>query len=149
MRNITTIIVISLIATIVIINTNNVFAKEHDLSQENKDTDTSPKKDCKGSDKCTVESQQDENCKGSDKCTVESQQELSQKNKNADMNPGWDCKGSDKCTVESQQQQTNQDMSCVKSAKCINQSTSHIVICKESSLCLVQYDGPFELSNPY
>ena len=133
MRNITTIIVISLIATILIINTNYVFAKEHDLSQENKDIDTSPKKDCKGSDKCTIESQQ----------------ELSQKNKNTDMNPGGDCKGSDKCTIESQQQQTNQDMSCVKSAKCINQSTSHIVICKENSMCLVQYDGPFELSNPY
>ena len=133
MGNITTIIVISLIATILIINTNYVFAKEHDLPQENKNTNTSPEKDCKGSDKCTIESQQ----------------ELSQKNKNTDMNPGGDCKGSDKCTIESQQQQTNQDMSCVKSAKCINQSTSHIVICKENSTCLVQYDGPFELSNPY
>jgi hypothetical protein len=104
MGNITTIIVISLIATILIINTDYVFAKEHDLPQENKNADTSPEKDCKGSDKCTI---------------------------------------------ESQQQQTNQDMSCVKSAKCINQSTSHIVICKENSMCLVQYDGPFELSNPY
>ena len=93
MRNITTIIVISLIATILIINTNYVFAKEHDLSQENKDIDTSPEKDCKGSDKCTIESQQDEDCKGSDKCTIESQQELSQKNKNTDMNPGWGLQG--------------------------------------------------------
>ena len=59
MRNITTIIVISLIATILIINTNYVFAKEHDLPQENKNTDTSPEKDCKGSDKCTIESQQE------------------------------------------------------------------------------------------
>jgi hypothetical protein len=100
MRNIPIIIVISLIATILIINTNYAFAKKQDLSQENKDTDE-------------------------------------------------DCKGSDKCTIESQQQQTNQDMSCVKSAKCINQATSHIVICKESSLCFVQYDGPFELSSPY
>jgi hypothetical protein len=130
MRNIPIIIVISLIATILIINTNYAFAKEQDLSQENKDTA--------------------EDCKGSDKCTIESQQDLSQKNKDTDMNSNEeDCKGSDKCTIESQQQQTNQDMSCVKSAKCINQATSHIVICKESSLCFVQYDGPFELSSPY
>ena len=105
MRNIPMIIVISLIVTILIINTNYAFAKEQDLSQENKDTDTN----------------------SNDK----------------------DCKGSDKCTIESQKQQTNQDMSCVNSAKCINQATSHIVICKESSLCIVQYDGPFELSSPY
>ena len=105
MRNITMIIVISLIATILIINTNYAFAKKHDLSQKNKDTDLNPKEE--------------------------------------------DCRGSDKCTIESQQQQTNQDMSCVKSAKCINQATSNIVVCKESSLCLVQYDGPFEISNPY
>ena len=133
MRNITIIIVISLIATILIIDTNYAFAKKHDLSQENKNTDTNPIKDCKGSGKCTIESQQDQ----------------SQKNKNTATNPGDDCKGSDKCTIESQQQQTNQDMSCVKSAKCVNQATSNIVICKESSMCLVQYDGPFELSNPY
>ena len=101
MRNIPIIIVISLIATILIINTNYAFAKEQGLSQENKDS----AEDCKGS--------------------------------------------SDKCTIESQQQHTNQEMSCVKSAKCINQATSHIIICKESSLCFVQYDGPFELSNPY
>ena len=124
------IIVISLIATILIINTNYAFAKKHDLSQENKDTD--------------------EDCRGSDKCTIESQQDLSQKNKDTDLNPyEKDCGASDKCTVESQQQKTNQDMSCVNSAKCINQATSHIVVCKESSLCLVQYDGPFEISNPY
>src|SRR5215213_3481947 len=101
MRNIPIIIVISLIATILIINTNYAFAKKQDLSQENKDTA--------------------EGCKGSDKCTIESQQDLSQENK--DTAEG--CKGSDKCTIESQQQQTNQDMSCVKSAKCINQATSH------------------------
>ena len=130
MRNITMIIVISLIATILIINTNYAFAKKHDLSQENKDTD--------------------EDCKSSGKCTVESQQDLSQENKDADLNPyEEECKSSGKCTVESQQQKTNQDMSCVNSAKCINQATSHIVVCKESSLCLVQYDGPFEISNPY
>jgi hypothetical protein len=130
MRNITIIIVISLIATILIINTNYAFAKKQDLSQENKDTG--------------------EDCKGSDRCTIESQQDLSQKNKDTDMNSNEeDCKGSDRCTIESQQQHTNQDMSCVKSEKCINQATSNIVICKESSLCLVQYDGPFELSSPY
>ena len=124
------IIVISLIATILIINTNYAFAKKHDLSQENKDAD--------------------EDCRASDKCTVESQQDLSQENKDADLNPyEEDCRASDKCTVESQQQKTNQDMSCVNSAKCINQATSHIVVCKESSLCLMQYDGPFEISNPY
>jgi hypothetical protein len=128
MGNITMIIVISLIATILIINTNYAFAKKHDLSQENKDED----------------------CRASDKCTVEPQQDLSQENKDADLNPyEEDCRASDKCTVESQQQKTNQDMSCVNSAKCINQATSHIVVCKESSLCLVQYDGPFEISNPY
>jgi hypothetical protein len=55
MRNITIIIVISLIATILIVNTNYVFAKKQDLSQENKDTG----EDCKGSDRCTIESQQD------------------------------------------------------------------------------------------
>ena len=132
MRNIPIIIVISLIATILIINTNYAFAKEQGLSQENKDS----AEDCKDS---------------SDKCTIESQQDLSQKSKDTDMNSDEkDCKGSsDKCTIESQQQHTNQEMSCVKSAKCINQATSHIIICKESSLCFVQYDGPFELSNPY
>ncbi len=125
------IIVISLIATILIINTNYAFAKKHDLSQKNEDTD--------------------EGCGGSsDKCTIESQHDLSQKNEDTDLSPNEeDCRGSDKCTIESQQQQTDQDMSCVNSAKCINQATSHIVVCKESSLCLVQYDGPFEISNPY
>jgi hypothetical protein len=130
MRNITMIIVISLIATILIINTNYAFAKKNDLSQKNEDTD--------------------DDCRGSGKCTIESQHDLSQKNEDTDLSPNEeDCRGSGKCTIESQQQQTDQDMSCVNSAKCINQATSHIVVCKESSLCLVQYDGPFEISNPY
>ncbi|HEY0580352.1 MAG TPA: hypothetical protein VGC75_06565 [Candidatus Nitrosocosmicus sp.] len=46
-------------------------------------------------------------------------------------------------------QMNKQNIKCNIDAKCTNYSTSNIVVCKERSVCLIQYEGPFELSNPY
>jgi predicted Holliday junction resolvase-like endonuclease len=63
------------------------------------------------------------------------------------------CNINAKCNNQSQQQQqqqqTHQNIKCNINAKCTNYSTSNIVVCKERSVCLIQYEGPFELSNPY
>jgi predicted Holliday junction resolvase-like endonuclease len=56
-----------------------------------------------------------------------------------------------KCNNQSQQQQqkTKQNIQCAIDAKCSNYSTSNNVICKDRSVCLIQYEGPFQLANPY
>jgi len=63
------------------------------------------------------------------------------------------CKNSFKCDNQSQQQQhqqqTKQKIDCAINAKCTNYSTSNIVFCSEHSVCLLQYEGPFQLANPY
>ena len=46
-------------------------------------------------------------------------------------------------------QDNNQNNQCRDSAKCVNESVSNIFVCEERSLCLIQYEGPFELLNPY
>ncbi len=48
-----------------------------------------------------------------------------------------------------QQQTTRQNIQCDVDAKCNNYSNSNMVVCKERSVCLFQYDGPFRLANPY
>jgi hypothetical protein len=63
------------------------------------------------------------------------------------------CKNSFNCDNQSQQQQhqqqTKQKIDCAINAKCTNYSTSNIVFCSERSVCLLQYEGPFQLANPY
>ena len=56
-----------------------------------------------------------------------------------------------KCNNQSQQQQqkTKQNIQCDINAKCSNYSTSNMLVCKDRSVCLIQYEGPFQLSNPY
>ena len=61
------------------------------------------------------------------------------------------CKNNVMCDNQSfqQQQSTKQNIQCNVHAQCTNYSTSNIVLCKDRSLCLIQYEGPFVLSNPY
>ena len=59
------------------------------------------------------------------------------------------CQDSAKCDNQSLEQLNNQNNHCQDSAKCINESVSNIFVCEEKSLCLIQYEGPFELLNPY
>lgn len=46
-------------------------------------------------------------------------------------------------------QDNYQNNHCRDSAECVNESVSNIFVCEEKSLCLIQYEGPFELLNPY
>jgi hypothetical protein len=46
-------------------------------------------------------------------------------------------------------QKTKQNIECDIDAKCSNYSTSNNVVCKDRSVCLIQYQGPFQLANPY
>ncbi len=62
------------------------------------------------------------------------------------------CKNNVMCdnqSLQQQQQSTKQNIQCNIHAQCTNYSTSNIVLCKDRSLCLIQYEGPFVLSNPY
>jgi len=59
------------------------------------------------------------------------------------------CQDSAKCENQSLEQLNNQNNHCQDSANCINESVSNIFVCEEKSLCLIQYEGPFELLNPY
>ncbi len=61
------------------------------------------------------------------------------------------CRDNVMCDNQSlqQQQSTKQNIQCNIHAQCTNYSTSNIVLCKDRSLCLIQYEGPFVLSNPY
>ena len=60
-----------------------------------------------------------------------------------------DCDTKVGCNTPSLEQLHNQDNQCEGNAKCTNESFSNIVLCKDNSLCLFQYEGPFELLNPY
>ncbi|VFJ12842.1 hypothetical protein [Candidatus Nitrosocosmicus franklandus] len=66
-----------------------------------------------------------------------------------DNNQNNQCRNSAKCENQSLEQLNNQNNQCRDSAKCINESVSNIFVCEERSLCLIQYEGPFELLNPY
>ena len=67
------------------------------------------------------------------------------------------CKSTIRCDNQSEQQQqqqqqqqkTRQKIECNVNAKCTNYSTSNIVVCNERSVCLLQYNGPFQMVNPY
>jgi predicted Holliday junction resolvase-like endonuclease len=80
---------------------------------------------------------------------------LSSDNNSMDVNQknkqNLQCNINAKCNNQSQQHQiqTHQDLKCNINAKCTNYSTSNLVVCKERSVCLIQYEGPFELLNPY
>jgi hypothetical protein len=60
-----------------------------------------------------------------------------------------DCDTKFECNTTSLEQLNNQDNQCEGNAKCTNESFSNIVLCKDNSLCIFQYEGPFELLNPY
>lgn len=60
-----------------------------------------------------------------------------------------DCETKSECNTPSLEQLNNQDNQCEGNAKCTNESFSNIVYCKDNSLCLFQYEGPFKLLNPY
>ena len=59
------------------------------------------------------------------------------------------CKDSAKCENQSLEQLNNQVNQCSDGANCVNESVSNIFVCEERSVCLIQYEGPFELLNPY
>lgn len=59
------------------------------------------------------------------------------------------CRDSAKCENQNLEQLNNQNNHCRDGANCINKSVSNIFVCEEKSLCLIQYEGPFELLNPY
>jgi hypothetical protein len=59
------------------------------------------------------------------------------------------CKDSAKCENQSLEQLNNQVNQCRYGASCVNESVSNIFVCEERSVCLIQYEGPFELLNPY
>ena len=59
------------------------------------------------------------------------------------------CKDSAKCENQSLDQLNNQVNECRDGANCVNESVSNIFVCEERSVCLIQYEGPFELLNPY
>ena len=60
-----------------------------------------------------------------------------------------ECRDDAKCDNQSLEQLNNQVNQCRDGANCINESISNIFVCEEKSLCLIQYEGPFELLNPY
>jgi hypothetical protein len=59
------------------------------------------------------------------------------------------CRDNAECENQSLEQLNNQNNQCQDSANCMNKSVSNIFVCEEKSLCLIQYEGPFELLNPY
>ncbi|CAN5615653.1 hypothetical protein BH23THE1_BH23THE1_10090 [soil metagenome] len=59
------------------------------------------------------------------------------------------CRDDAKCDNQSLEQLNNQINQCRDGANCVNESVSNIFVCEERSLCLMQYEGPFELLNPY
>lgn len=59
------------------------------------------------------------------------------------------CRDSAKCENQSLEQLNNQVNQCRDGANCVNESVSNIFVCEEKSVCLIQYEGPFELLNPY
>ena len=71
------------------------------------------------------------------------------KEENYDNVKDNDCDTKFECNTPSLEQLNNQDNQCEGNAKCTNESFSNIVLCKDNSLCLFQYEGPFMLLNPY
>jgi transcription initiation factor TFIID subunit TAF12 len=82
---------------------------------------------------------------------------INNKELNQDSKQNIQCKSTIRCDNQSEQQQqqqqqqqkTRQKIDCNVNAKCTNYSTSNIVVCTEHSVCLLQYEGPFQMVNPY
>ena len=121
MKNIMILTLITMITLFLVIDTNYIFADKIDSSE---------RLDAYDEDK--PETQLEE---GSDIIQ--------------DNNQNNQCKDSAKCENQSLEQLNNQNNQCKDSAKCVNESVSNIFVCEERSLCLIQYEGPFELLNPY
>ncbi len=113
--------VITLITLFLVINTNYIFADNYDSSEYLGQTDD-----------------------GLDKNQINTEREIIQDNYQNNQ-----CRDNAKCDNQSLEQLNNQNNQCKDNAKCINESVSNIFVCEERSLCLIQYEGPFELLNPY
>lgn len=121
MNNIIILSLITMITLFLVINTNYIFADKIDSSEfSDKAQEVQP------------ENQADE-----------------VKDINQDNYQNNHCRDSAKCENQSLEQLNNQNNHCRDSAKCVNESVSNIFVCEERSLCLIQYEGPFELLNPY
>ncbi len=121
MNNIIILSLITMITLFLVINTNYIFADKIDSSELSDE----------------VQDVQPEN------------QPDDVKDINQDNYQSNHCKDSAKCENQSLEQLNNQNNHCKDSAKCVNESVSNIFVCEERSLCLIQYEGPFELLNPY
>lgn len=75
--------------------------------------------------------------------------DINNKEEKRDNVKDGDCDTKFECNPPSLEQLNDQDNQCQGNAKCTNESFSNIVLCKDNSLCLFQYEGPFELLNPY
>ena len=121
MNNIIILSLITMITLFLVMNTNYIFADKIDSSELFDESG--------GTD---LESQANE-----------------AKDINQDNYQNNHCKDSAKCENQSFEQLNNQNNHCEDSANCVNESVSNIFVCEERSLCLIQYEGPFELLNPY
>ncbi len=75
--------------------------------------------------------------------------EITNKEEKHDNVKNYDCDIKFECNTPLLEQLNNPDNQCEGNAKCTNESFSNIVLCNDNSLCLFQYEGPFELLNPY
>ncbi len=121
MKNIIILSVITLITLFLVINTNYIFADKIDSSNLVEQADVEPSQDQISLDRDIIQDNYQNN----------------------------QCKDDAKCDNQSLEQLNNQNNQCKDDAKCINESVSNIFVCEERSLCLIQYEGPFELLNPY
>ena len=121
MNNIIILSLITMITLFLVMNTNYIFADKIDSSELLDASD-----------------------EGKAKNQLEEGRDIIQ-----DNNQNNQCRDSAKCENQSLEQLNNQNNQCRDSAKCVNESVSNIFVCEERSLCLIQYEGPFELLNPY
>ena len=121
MNNIIILSLITIITLFLVMNTNYIFADNIDSSEF---SDESPRQSLEN-------------------------QASGVKDINQDNYQNNHCKDSAKCENQSLEQLNNQNNQCKDSAHCVNESVSNIFVCEERSLCLIQYEGPFELLNPY
>ncbi len=115
------IVIISLIGLIISMNTNHAFANNDEVDSNYKDKDIENFHQDKYDDKAVEQNNYQNN----------------------------QCKDGANCDNKSVEQLNNQNIFCKDDANCVNESTSNIVVCEEGALCLVQYNGPFELVSPY
>ena len=121
MKNIIILSVITLITLFLVINTNYIFADKIDSSDLFEQSDVEPSQDQINLDRDIIQDNYQNN----------------------------QCKDDAKCDNQSLEQLNNQNNQCKDDAKCVKESVSNIFVCEERSLCLIQYEGPFELLNPY